>query len=1028
MMVAKKTSDSSKETQTKSSHRQAMPYMQNRELSWLEFDKRCLDQAEDKNVPLLERPTFAAIFQSNLQEFFMVRVGSLTDLSLVKKELRDSKTLMTPTEQLEAIYSRCHELYPEYERIYSNLRIELAEHGIHQVLPNELDADQEKYLRLYLDTNVVPYLSPQVINARHPFPHLENGKLYVLVRLDEEGSRSRNKSVSSSKDKKKKKNLGAEDATFGLIPLPHQAKRVIKLPGEETQFILLEQALKLIAPDVFNMYKTKRASVICVTRNADIDPNSDYISEIDYDYREHMKRILKKRARLAPVRLESDIPLSKVTEEFLLEKLELKPHQVFITKVPMDLSYAWGLGSMIDEEKAASLSSKHFEPSWPACIDPSRSMIEQILEGDKLLSYPYESMDPFVSLLQEAAVDPTVGSIKITLYRLASQSRLAEALITAAENGKDVTALFELRARFDESNNIEWSQRFEEAGAKVIYGFHDFKVHSKICSITRITDEGLQHITQLGTGNYNEKTSRLYTDFSFMTADPEIGRDAAIFFRNMNLENTSDAYQTLVVAPLQIKPMIMEKIDEQIALSQAGKECGLLFKTNSVTDKDIIDKLVEASQAGVPTTLFVRGISCLIPGIEGYTENIRVVSIVGRMLEHSRIYAFGPRGNRQYYLSSADLMTRNMDKRIEIAWPVRGESEKARIDEFLDVCLSDTAKLRMLQPNLQYTPLEYFAETDENGNIKSFNAQEYLIEKARNDNDDAIVARQAAADGVNLRAQTNKILEEEVAPLIAQPKTSEEPKEDASADHDEVKPSLPSDPKREPGASNDEAADLKSDKSANATESKNEAAGDKAASSAPSDMKATGAALRAAFAKAAHKDEEPEEETSTPTESTPIKEEAPSDNTAASAQSQKETANKTTDSSEGDSNKQSIKNTEEESSAKDSDTANAATSYTKIQAEIKGDEPKKETSEGQQNFESTKDSTEEVLNKLTENHGNSATEYKPAPTPVPIIEEVKATVIEEPKPEDSKEGIAVSKPEMKLGFFQRLKLLFFGKL
>lgn len=763
-MAAKKHTTDTGEKKGKHIRKQAMPYMQNRELSWLNFDKRCLDQAEDENVPLLERPTFAAIFQSNLQEFFMVRVGSLTDLSLVKQELRDSKTLMTPAEQLEAIYRRCHDLYPEYERIYTKLQNQLAKKGLRQLMPGDLDADQEKYLRLYLETNVVPFLSPQVINARHPFPHLENGKLYVLLRLDEEESRNRNKSVSSSKDKKKK-DLGAEDATFGLIPLPRQARRVIKLPGKGTQFILLEQALKLIAPDVFSMYVTKRASVICVTRNADIDPNSDYISEIDYDYREHMKRILKKRARLAPVRLETDIPLSKVTEKFLLERLDLRPQQVFVTKVPMDLGYTWGLADLMNPEKTEGLVNPPFSPSWPACIDPNRSIIDQVIEGDKLLSYPYESMDPFINLLQEAANDPSVVSIKITLYRLASQSRLAEALIHAAENGKDVTALFELRARFDESNNIEWSQRFEEAGAKVIYGFHDFKVHSKICAITRMTDDGLQHITQLGTGNYNEKTSRLYTDFSFMTADPAIGRDAAVFFRNMNLENASDSYQTLVVAPLQIKPMILSKIDEQISLAKTGEPCGLLFKTNSVTDKDIIDKLCEASQAGVPTTLFVRGISCLIPGIEGYTDNIKVVSIVGRMLEHSRIYGFGPRGNMEYYLSSADLMTRNMDKRVEIAWPVKGESEKARIDEFLDACLSDTMKLRMLQPNLEYTPLEYFAETDDEGRIKAFNAQEYLIEKARTDNEKANAQRATEAADLNLRTHTQRILDREIEPL-----------------------------------------------------------------------------------------------------------------------------------------------------------------------------------------------------------------------------------------------------------------------
>jgi polyphosphate kinase len=643
---------------------------------------------------------------------------------------------------------------------------ELSAYGIKQLHPEDLDEDQEKYLRLYLDTHVVPFLSPQVINARHPFPHLENGALYVLLRLDEEESRERNKKESAKKDKKNK-NLGAEDSTFGLIPLPRQAKRVIKLPGKGTQFILLEHALKLIAPDVFNMYVAKRASVICVTRNADIDPNSDYTSEIDYDYREHMKRILKKRARLAPVRLETDTHLSKATEGFLLSRLNLKPHQVFVTQVPLDLGYTWGLSGLVDDEVAEQLTSAPFNPSWPGCIDHERSIIDQIKEHDKLLSYPYESMDPFISLLQEAATDPRVVSIKITLYRLATQSRLAEALLTAAENGKDVTALFELRARFDEANNIDWSQRFEEAGAKVIYGFHDFKVHSKICAITLQDENGLSYITQLGTGNYNEKTSRLYTDFSFMTADPAIGRDAAAFFRNMNLENASDAYTTLSVAPLQIKPMVLSKIDEQIELARVGEPCGLLFKTNAITDKDVIDKIAEAAQAGVDTTLFVRGISCIIPGVPGYTEKVKVVSIVGRMLEHSRIYGFGPREDMEIYLSSADLMTRNMDKRVEIAWPVKNE-EREKVLEFLDVCLSDTMKLRMLQPNLEYTPLEYFAETDKHGVKHPFNAQEFLIAKAIRDNEDAIAAREAEKASRNVRTHTLHILEEDVAPLTAE--------------------------------------------------------------------------------------------------------------------------------------------------------------------------------------------------------------------------------------------------------------------
>ena len=763
--------------ETKSGRPYVLPYMQNRELSWLDFNKRVLDQGEDHNVPLLERLTRVSIFSSNLQEFFMVRVGSLTDLSLVNKELRDNKTQMTPDEQLRAIYDRCHELYPEQERIYNQIQEKLAERGIRQLKEDELNKEQAAYLSEYLKAQVVPYLSPQIINSRHPFPHLENGALYVLLRLDEENAPTKTKGSDKGSDKKKEKNLGAEDATFGLVPLPRQAKRVIPLPGEGTQFILLENALKTIVSDVFSMYTTKRASVICVTRNADIDPN-DGTEDMDYDYREHMKRILKKRARLAPVRLETDTPLSPVTKKFLLKRLGLKMHQVYVTSVPLDMGYAWGLDGMVKPELASKLTPEPFTPTWPACLDKKRSIIEQVCEKDALLMYPYESMDPFVTMLREASVDPSVISIKITLYRLASQSHLAEALLAAAENGKEVTALFELRARFDESNNIEWSQRFEQAGANVIYGFHDFKVHSKICAITRHTDKGIQHITQLGTGNYNEKTSKLYTDFSFITTDESIGKDAAEFFRNMQLENASDRYQTLSVAPLQIKPMILAKIDEQIELARAGKPNGLMFKTNSVTDKDIIDKIAEASQAGVKATLFVRGISCLVPGVEGYTDNVKVVSIVGRLLEHSRIYGFGPRDNREIYLSSADLMTRNMEKRVEIAWPIKNEELKEKVSEYLDISLSDTAKLRMLKNDLEYTPLEFFAAEGPDGIPESFDSQEYLIKKAREDYLHSLEVREEQAAQRSATARVQRIRDREMmtsaaTPIVENPETGE---------------------------------------------------------------------------------------------------------------------------------------------------------------------------------------------------------------------------------------------------------------
>ena len=697
------------------------PYMQNRELSWLAFNERVLDQGADETVPLLERLNFISIFWSNLQEFFMVRVGSLTDLALVKKHIIDLKSGMTPAEQLDAIYARCHELYPLYERTYENLRVLLKKQGIRGKRPSELSADQRAFLQDYLDANVLPFLSPQIINARHPFPHLENGALYVVVRLDEKTSNNASaakndknlsankKEKAAGKQTKDAKNLGAEGVTLGLIPLPHQVKRVIELPGDGLEFILLEHAIEMAAENIFSMYKVKHTNIICVTRNADLDA-TEGTDELDEDYREHMKRILKKRSRLAPVRLESERKLSSTVEPVLLKRLNLKPHQSFVTSVPLDMSYTYSLGALLDSNVRTPLVHTPFTPQWPTSLNRNKPIIDQVNEREVLLSYPYESMNPFVQLLREATADPNVISIKITLYRLASHSQLAEALIAAAEAGKDVTALFELRARFDESNNIEWSQRFEEAGCKVIYGFRNFKVHSKICCITRKTNKGLQHITQLGTGNYNEKTARLYTDFSFITTNAAIGRDAVEFFRNMALENTSDNYNVLWVAPLQIKPKILEGIDEQIALAQAGKPCGLFFKTNSITDKDIIEKLAQASQAGVKVTLLVRGISCIVPGIEGYTQGIRVVSIVGRLLEHSRIYGFGPHDSMSIYLSSADLMTRNMEKRIEVAWPVLSDNLRESIISYIDICLADTAKLRELLPSRTYTPLGYFAQ------------------------------------------------------------------------------------------------------------------------------------------------------------------------------------------------------------------------------------------------------------------------------------------------------------------------------
>lgn len=774
----------------------ADPYMQNRELSWLTFNERVLDQGSDDSVPLLERLNFISIFSSNLQEFFMVRVGSLTDLSLIEPPVVDSKTGMTAKQQLRAIHDRCHELYPIQESIYEHVRGLLAQQGVRHLRPGDLSDEQKNYLYGMVKHNIEPFLSPQIINSRHPFPHIENGKLYILVRLDDKAAEAERK---KKKSKGKKGKGGADGVVLGLIPLPHQCERIIKLPGRGFQFILLEHAIEMFVPEIFGMYRIKHTNVICVTRNADLDASQGG-DELDDDYREHMKRLLKKRSRLAPVRLECERPLSPVMSTLMLKKLGLKRHQVYDTTVPLDMGFTYGLGKHLSEKKQAALSHQPFTPAWPTCFDRNRPIIEQVSQRDTLLFYPYESMDPFVQLLREAAADPDVLSIKITLYRLASQSHLAEALIAAAEAGKEVTALFELRARFDESNNIEWSQRFEEAGCNVLYGFRDFKVHSKICCITRrLPDGSLQHITQLGTGNYNEKTARLYTDLSSITTDPRIGRDAVEFFRNMQLENISDDYEVLSVAPLQIKSLLLSKLDEQIHLARQGKPCGVFFKTNSITDKDVIEKIAEASRAGVKVTLFVRGICCLLPRIEGETELVRVVSIVGRLLEHSRIYCFGTNEDCSIYLSSADLMTRNLNKRIEIAWPILDGDIKQRILTYISICMHDTAKLRELRSNGTYTPLGAFCELDMDGNPEpAYNSQEALIDQAQ------LAALEAGLPRLQAPAPREEVLTEKdvetVVPLAAESTEAQDPNQRVSDLRERLTavPGVQADPALEP--------------------------------------------------------------------------------------------------------------------------------------------------------------------------------------------------------------------------------------
>ena len=651
-------------------------YTQNRELSWLRFNLRVLGEARDPNVPLLERAKFVAIFTSNLDEFFMVRVGSLTDIAAVDPTFTDNKSGMTAAQQLDKIYAAAAPLYRKRDKTFVEVETLLAREGLCHA--SELTAGEQKYLRQYFKKTVQPVLSPQVVDSHHPFPHLDNKVLYVGVLLG-----------------KKKGEM------LGLIPMPASLPRVIWLPEKPGRYILLEELLCHYADTVFAMYEILEKTLVCITRNADISLDDEpYRPGEDIDVRRKMEKVLRKRTRLNVVRVELSRPISSMFAAHFRKRFRVEDKQMFISrKAPLDCSYLFNIGDFFTGSHYTALTEKPFVPQAPAMLAPGESLMQAARKRDILLSYPYESMEPFLQMIREAAHDPNVVSIRITIYRLARKAKLAEYLCAAAENGKDVTVLIELRARFDEQNNIDWSERMEEAGCHVIYGVESFKVHSKVCLITRKDRDGLTHITQIGTGNYNEKTAKLYTDVALVTASPEIGADAAEFFRNMALGNLDGTYQKLLVAPHGLKKQLLARIDEQIAL---GKNGHILMKFNSLTDVDMIRKLSEASCAGVQVTLIIRGICCLLPGVPNKTENITVLSIVGRYLEHSRIYCFGRGAGETMYIASADLMTRNTVRRVEVACPIESQEVRERLHRILDALLRDTAKARVLKSDGKY--------------------------------------------------------------------------------------------------------------------------------------------------------------------------------------------------------------------------------------------------------------------------------------------------------------------------------------
>ena len=672
-MKVEKLSTEGTDDMKKETAKNTYPYMMNRELSWLKFNERVLNEAGNPRVPLAERLTFASIYQSNLDEFYMVRVGTLMDQMDADEVICENKTNMTSEEQVKAILKATRELDLKKERIYEQLMGELEPKGIRLINFNKLSDEEGRLLEAYFDSEIAPYLSANIVSKQQPFPFLKNKDIYAVALLSTKGGKNRT----------------------AIIPCSNNVfKRLIEIPTRPGTFMLSEEIILHFLPKLFTKYVIKEKALLRVTRNADIDTETIY--DEDLDYRSAMENLIRQRKRMNPVRMEISRVLDKKLVASLCKAVHVEKSHVFLTGVPLDMSFVFSIQNYLRLRGQDGLFYKKRSPRMSAALKDKAPLIPQIENKDVLLSYPFENIKSFTNLLYEAAADDTVVSIKMTLYRLADKSKIVDAMVEAAENGKDVTVLVELRARFDEESNIEYSRKLEEAGCHVIYGLSGYKVHSKLCLITRKTENGLQYITQVGTGNYNEKTATLYTDLSLITANQEIGKEAAEVFACLLKGETVEESNLLLVAPKCLQNKVLDMIDEEIRHATAGEEAYIGIKINSLTDKVIIEKLVEASQAGVKIEMIVRGICCLIPGIKGYTENITVVSIVGRFLEHSRIYRFGMGDREKVYIASADFMTRNTVRRVEVAAPILDPELRTRLDEMFDVMMKDDEKGKQL--------------------------------------------------------------------------------------------------------------------------------------------------------------------------------------------------------------------------------------------------------------------------------------------------------------------------------------------
>ena len=669
----------------------------NRELSWLKFNERVLEEAENPENPLCERLTFASIYQSNLDEFYMVRVGSLVDQMLLAKDIRENKTNMTPEEQLDAILARTKKLNRKRDVVYEEIMEKLEQYGIHMLNFHKIEKEDRNYLDRYFEAEVAPVISPSIVGKRQPFPFLRNKEIYAVVVLE------------TKKGKEK----------LGIIPCSSAGiQRLIPVPGKTGTYMLSEELILHFVSKIFKGYHIKAKSLLRITRNADID--ADALYDEDLDYREFMVELIKARKKLAPIRLELSREMDGDVVETLCEYLEVDKNYVFRGDIPLDLSFVFQIQDGL--RKRTELFYEKRIPQKSPLFNNHEPILDQIAKKDRFLSYPYESIKPFLTMLHEAANDEAVVSIKMTLYRVAKQSKVVEALIEAAENGKEVFVLVELKARFDEENNIGWSRLLEDAGCHVIYGLDGYKVHSKLCQIMKKKDGNVEYYTQIGTGNYNEKTARLYTDLSLMTADPKIGMEAARVFQALAMGETVEDMEYLLVAPRCLQNKVLAMIDEEIEHAKAGEPAYIGLKMNSLTDKRIMSKLVEASCAGVHIDMVIRGICCLIPGVKGQTENIHIISIVGRFLEHSRIYIFGTQERARIYISSADFMTRNTLRRVEVAAPIEDPDIRMQIQEMFVTMLSDNRKARSMNNKGIYK-----IESSDNAPL---NSQEVFLQQA----------------------------------------------------------------------------------------------------------------------------------------------------------------------------------------------------------------------------------------------------------------------------------------------------------